>query len=317
MLKLNIEEPEYLTRVCHALSSKLRIEIIRALENKTLSCLELSRKLDYPLSTISVNVRVLEEAGVIYTKLLPARNGSKKLCTLTINDVGIVLFQHRSSFEPGDEKVYETEIPIGNYMDFKVFPTCGMVSKIIHEECAEHWDSDILFYDPRRIDAELIWFRCGYLEYRIPLTHVPVKEIHSISFDAEICSEAPGYNNVYTSDITCWINGHEIGTWRSPGDFGERPGKYTPDYWGATNTQYGLHTKWEVSNKNTTINGEVVSDRVVKSLDLEETPYVTFRIGVKPNAEYVGGMCLFSKKFGDYPQDIIMQIRCKSENDDT
>jgi predicted transcriptional regulator len=32
------------------------------------------------------------------------------------------------------------------------------------------------------------------------------------------------------------------------------------------------------------------------------------KIGVKPDAKYVGGFNLFGEKFGDYPQSIIMQL---------
>lgn len=309
MLHLNINDPIILTRVCHALSTELRLNILALLDQKTLSCLELSKQLDYPLSTISANVKILEEAGLIMTKLLPARNGSKKICSSVFQDMHIQLGQGAAIAE--STRKQELEIPIGNYMDFQIKPSCGMV--IDHFDLSE-LDTTRLFYAPERIRAGLIWLRQGYLEYRIPIDHHINLHMCSISFEMELCSEVPGFNNIFSSDITCWINGEEIGTWRSPGDFGDRRGRLTPAFWDDGNTQYGLLTKWKVSEKHTTINGEVVSDRAIESLRLEEQDYVTMRIGVKADAEQQGGLNLFGKAFGDYPQDIRMCIRYVEKN---
>ena len=40
----------------------------------------------------------------------------------------------------------------------------------------------------------------------------------------ELSSEVPGTNANWPSDITLWVNEIEIGTWTSPGDFGDKRG---------------------------------------------------------------------------------------------
>ena len=48
----------------------------------------------------------------------------------------------------------------------------------------------------------MIWFTRGYLEYQFSnytLQQAPVKQVE---FTFEICSEAPGYNEDWPSDIT-------------------------------------------------------------------------------------------------------------------
>ena len=65
MLQLSIDDPTAFVKICHALSTPLRVNIIRRLDNRVLSCLELSKELGYPLSTISSNVKILEEAGLL------------------------------------------------------------------------------------------------------------------------------------------------------------------------------------------------------------------------------------------------------------
>lgn len=47
----------------------------------------------------------------------------------------------------------------------------------------------------------------------------------------EICSEAPNHKDDWPSDITVWINNHEVGTWTSPSDFGGERGVLTPAWW--------------------------------------------------------------------------------------
>lgn len=304
MLRLNINDPAAMARVCHALSTELRLRMLTLLDQQTLSCLELSKALDYPLSTISANVKILEEAGLISTKLLPARNGSKKLCSMVYQDMHVQLGREITRLESTHR--YEVDIPIGNYMDFSVKPSCGLV---VDSFDLGEMDTIRPFFAPERLQANLIWLRQGYLEYRIPLEQVPQMHISSISFEMELCSEAPGFNSTFCSDITCWINGEDIGTWRSPGDFGDRRGRLTSSFWEEGNTQYGLLTKWKVSEQHSTINGEVVSERTLESLALDRQEYVTMRIGVKEDAEYVGGMNLFGEQFGDYPQGIRMCIR--------
>ncbi len=301
MLQLSNKDPHALAKICHALSTELRLNIIALLENDTKSCLELSKQLGYPLSTISANVKILEEAGLIITELLPAKNGSKKLCSLVYLDIAIQLGTGNKIIE--DSHQYEMEIPIGNYMDFQVFPSCGFVTDGVYPET---YDKPNYFFDPSRVTAQLIWLRRGYLEYRIPIDHLKQfqSKLKSISFELEICSEAPGFNHKWKSDITMWINEVEIGTWTSPADFGDRRGILSPDYWSLGNSQYGILTKWKVNTTETTLNNEFLSDVHLKMLKIYQKDYLTMKIGIKDDSQHIGGINIFGKNFGDYPQDI-------------
>ncbi len=313
MLQLSIQDPKILAKICHALSTELRLQILSLLEHDTLSCLELAKKLSYPLSTISANVKILEEAGLILTELAPAKNGSKKLCSSVYLDVLIHLGM--GVIIPKDSKKYEISIPIGNYMDFKVAPSCGMA--ILKDDGTAIDDSPFddtnYFLNPKRVEAQLLWFRKGYVEYRIPVYDSLHLDPEYLSFSLEICSEAPGFNNVWKSDITMWVNGVEIGTWTSPGDFGDRNGKLTPSTWMEGSTQYGILTEWMVTdNKGTLLNQEPLSDVCLSQLIIQKENYITMRIGVKDTSKNIGGINIFGEKFGDYPQNIIMKIGYKS-----
>lgn len=48
----------------------------------------------------------------------------------------------------------------------------------------------------------------------------------------------------------------------------------------------------------------LASTTCLSDLQLEKRPYITLRIGNKPDSEFVGGFNIFGQKFGDFGQDI-------------
>ena len=101
----------------------------------------------------------------------------------------------------------------------------------------------------------------------------------------------------------------EIATYTSPGDYGGRRGKFTPDYWPVTSTQFGQLKRFNVTTEGVFDNNVLVNKAVTfNDLALINQPYIKFSIGVKPDAVHRGGINLFGKNFGDFPQSIIMTL---------
>ncbi|KHL96953.1 ArsR family transcriptional regulator [Paenibacillus sp. IHB B 3415] len=306
MLELSMEHPDELVKVTHALSTELRLRMLELLNSRRMNVVELAEALEIPVSTAASNVKVLEQAGLIETELLPASRGSMKVCSRIYDDIKIIINvpERRAQADQGDY-CYEIEMPIGNFTACEVAPTCGMVSEagpIIVE------DSPAGFFHPDRVHAQLLWLRKGYLEYRYPLEIPQGAAVRLIQFSMEICSEAPNYENDWPSDITLWINNVEVGTWTSPGDFGGRRGKLNPSWWIDTGTQFGSLKTWSVDNTRSTIDHKEISAVNLSQLKLTEQNHVDLRLGVKENAVFKGGMNLFGRKFGDYEQDLVMKI---------
>lgn len=306
MLELSMEHADELVKVTHALSTELRLRMLALLNSRRMNVAELAEALEIPVSTAASNVKVLEQAGLIETELLPASRGAMKVCSRIYDDIKITINapQRRLQADQG-EYCYEISMPIGNFTACEVAPTCGMVSEngpIITE------DSPAGFFHPDRVQAQLLWLRKGYLEYRYPLEIPQGAELHRIQFSMEICSEAPNYENDWPSDITLWINQVEVGTWTSPGDFGGRRGKLNPSWWIDTGTQFGALKTWSVDNTRSTIDHQELSAVILEQLKLTGQNHVDLRLGVKEDARYKGGMNLFGKKFGDYEQDLVMKI---------
>lgn len=88
-----------------------------------------------------------------------------------------------------------------------------------------------------------------------------------------------------------------------PGNFADVRGKYTPDWWPITNSQYGLYKNIRITANETQIDGEKMSNFRLSNVPYN-SPYYTFRIMNPLNAKNVGGVTLFGEKFGNYPSNI-------------
>jgi predicted transcriptional regulator len=305
MFELNINEPDRLITVAHALSTRARIDMLRLLNTRNLNIVEIAEALSLPVSTVASNVKVLEGAKLITTELLPAVRGAMKVCSRSFDDIHMVLNNAFKGTETENALIYEIEMPIGHYSDCEVNPTCGMASQ---KEMIILEDEPASFYHPKHIGAQIIWFRKGYLEYLFPLTLPQNAKIDKLEFSMEMCSEAPNYDNEWPSDITIWVNGIDIGTWTSPGDFGGRRGKLNPTWWEDSATQFGLLKTWKLDNERTTLDMQKVSDVTIGQLNLMQKRNLRLRIGVKADAVHKGGINLFGRHFGDFEQEIMMRI---------
>ncbi|KAB8126374.1 helix-turn-helix domain-containing protein [Gracilibacillus oryzae] len=304
MLELSLEDQKKLRKVARALSSEVRLQIISLLSSNNMNINQLAESIDIPMSTAASHIKVLEEAGLILTELRPASRGAMKVCTRNFDDIHIKL--NTSKIYTGEYETYEIEMPIGQYTDFSVSPTCGMAD---HEGFIIQEDDPVNFYNPARSKAQLIWTRKGYLEYKFPLAIPPNAKVKEVLVSFEVCSEAPNHDHQWPSDITVWLNGIGIGTWTSPGDFGDRPGKLNPKYWAeSTSTQYGTLKTWKVTEDNAMIDDIPFSDLTIDALNLHANNFLTFRVGIKENALHKGGFNIFGKEFGDYPQDIKLKV---------
>ncbi|HWQ15957.1 MAG TPA: helix-turn-helix domain-containing protein [Roseiflexaceae bacterium] len=296
-------------RVLKALDSVNRMRILRYLTTRNASVNEIATALDLPLSTAALHVETLEEAGLIQTELEPASRGLRKMCARMYDTIVLDLPRAGPAARP---PAIELAMPIGAFSDCRVAPTCGLASG---DGLIGMVDDPASFYEPARVDAQLIWFRSGWVEYHFPNRLPAGSQPVALTLSMEICSEAPHHHPDWPSDITIWINGVEVGTWTSPADFGGEAGMLTPAWWYVHDTQYGLLKFWHVDGEGSKIDGLRISDVTIADLHLTEAPYIAVRIGVKPDAQHVGGINLFGSKFGNYPQDLVLRLSYQRNGD--
>jgi predicted transcriptional regulator len=288
--------------VLKGLASEQRIRILQLLRNEALNVNQLSTTLELPQSTVATNVLILEKAGLVRTETMPAKKGSQKICHGLYQEIVVQIPASRQS--EGD--LIEVEMPIGLYTSFEVSPPCGLCST---EAIIGYLDVPDGFLNPNRMKAGLLWFEKGYVEYKFPNNSLyREKAVSKIELSAELSSETPGTDPNCLSDITVWINRTEIGTWTSPGDFGDKRGKLTPLWWKLEGSQYGLMKHWSVTQEGSYVDGVEVSGVRLSDLDLQAHHSIRVRIGVKDTAQHLGGLNIFGKGFGNYDQDIVLRL---------
>lgn len=294
---------ESIASIAKALSSPIRIDILNQIKLKPLSLQEISQLLQISLSSTAMHIRCLEDAGLIFTEKQPGIHGSKRVCIC--NFVSFHLDAYDTDIDAADNSlVYD--MPIGNYYNFEVEPICGLAGM---DGIIESFDNPVSFYSPERHSAQLIWFNRGFLEYRYPNKIDKLLTLQELSFTLEICSESPSYCENWPSDITFSINGHELGTYTSPGDFGIRRGKLTPNVWPMGRSQFGLLTNISLRADGGYINKILVNPELtLDNAGLYDRPYVSFEIRIKDDAANQGGINIFGESYGDFPQGICMRI---------
>lgn len=283
-----------------ALSSDVRIEIINILtQYKQLNMNELSEKLNLTNGAVTMHIKKLEECGIIKTTNLTGKHGLQKICSIHedkfIIDIGV---------EDSDNS-YDIDMSIGHYSSYDISPTCGIATQ---EKLIGEVDNPNYFADPERINADILWFTKGYIEYRIPNYLKPNETFSELQISMEISSEAPGICNIWPSDIHFSINDINVGSWTSPGDYGDSKGILTPSWWFPNWNQYGLLKLLLVNNFGTFIDGIKISDVTLNDLKLDYKSDILLRLAVPEETKHVGGLTIFGKNFGNYNQGINVRL---------
>lgn len=300
--KLTVEGETALP-ILRALGSDTRMMIFSLLSHEGMNVSEIAEAMGMAPSTVSTNLKMLEEVGLLVVQYVPGTRGSQKLVAKRYDEILIKL--------PGvaveaAQDVVEISMPIGNYHRFEVKPTCGLVTDT---QFVGQLDDVRSFYEPEHVFAQLLWFGQGYVEYAFPNNLPHTAMAVELELSAELCSEAPQYDQNWPSDITLWINGLEVGTWTCAADFGAQRGKLNPKWWPDDQTQYGELKRWQITEEGSWLDGEPISPLKIQDLNIEHANHIEVRLGVKSDAPNVGGLNLFGRRFGNHPQDLLMRMR--------
>jgi len=287
-----------------ALASELRLKILKFLEiSGPLNVNQIAEKLGLPQSTVSSNLQILDQAGLIATKSQNARKGSQKICESAFSEI-LVAFQDDRSDQADNE--VEVIMPVGLYTQFEVASPCGLCAP---DGVVGLLDVPETFLDPDRMKAGLLWFTRGFVEYQFPNnSKLNGQQPRALEFRMELSSEVPGTSSNWPSDISLSVNGIDLATWTSPGDFGDKRGRFTPDWWKLSGSQYGTLKTWLINEEGTFVDDKKVSDFTLEDIDLQKHRSIRMRIGVREDADHPGGINIFGRGFGNYGQDIVMRL---------
>ena len=285
-----------------AISSPLRLDILHyVFKNKGTSLNDLADTFNVSRAAITQHLKILTDADLIEIKPLFGNKEARKACYVKEDRFVISLVNQFNT-----DNFYEVDIPIGQYIAHNITPTCGIATtdNLIGKE-----DNSSYFDDPERMNASILWFNTGFIEYRLPNYLEKDDNILELQLTMEISSEAPGDAENWPSDISFYFNNHFIGKWTSPGDYGENQrGIYTPEWWQDNWNQYGLLKLLSINEHGTFIDGKQISDITISSLKLTKDVPFLFKMAVLDDAKHKGGFTLFGKNFGNYNQDIKFRV---------
>ena len=282
-----------------ALASEVRLKIIQLLSKEDLNIKELAEKVGISSPIMLKHVQILENAGIITSRLVKRNGSTSRVCTLVFAEYRLMIETRRRDLP----LVNTVSVPVGHYCAIDGKPTCGLITErsIIGE-----LDDPRVFWDPERVSAQLLWFTQGYVEYRVPSCMTPEQKILEIELSFEIASEAPDFADDWPSDITFSFNGVPLFTWTSPGDFGSKRGILTPDWW--PSNQYGLLKIVHITPEGVFMDDRKMSDVTLDQVVRDSGYAWSLRFEVSENAKNVGGLSLFGRKFGNHAQDILLRV---------
>ncbi|WP_340029447.1 ArsR family transcriptional regulator [Paenibacillus sp. FSL H7-0940] len=286
--------------IYEALASEARLNIVRLLlQNREMHINALAKELYLSKAIVSTHVSKLQKAGIVGSRMKRENGGTYKYCFILQEFMTINL-----SPEPVDAPYHEVSIPVGQYTDYEAWPTCGIATTT---QMIGQYDTPACFMDPDRVNAGILWLARGFLEYKIPNYLNTEQHLQEIEISLELSSEAPQVNENWPSDIRFSLNGHHLGTWTSPGDFGDRKGKHTPLWWKLDVNQYGVLKVLRINEEGTFMDSQRISDVRIHDLELDSSTYWTFGLRPEEGVPGRGGLTLFGKGFGNYDQDILIR----------
>ncbi|WP_339315803.1 ArsR family transcriptional regulator [Paenibacillus sp. FSL R10-2734] len=287
-------------RVYEALASEVRLRIIELLDRKEMHIKELAAELYLSSAIVSTHVAKLQKAGLISSKMRRVDGGTYKYCSLSANYLQIKLSGSRGIAR----KVVEVSVPVGQYTDVQASPTCGIATT---DKLIGYYDDPRYFLDPERVNASILWFAKGYIEYKVPNYLFKDQVVQEIEISMEIGSEAPHVNEKWPSDIAFAMNGQDLGKWTSPGDFGLTRGRLTPAWWNSDVNQYGFLKVLRINAGGTFMDGQQISEVTLDDVLVDQDQW-TFRLSAEDSGHRRGGLTVFGRGFGNYEQDMVFRV---------
>ena len=296
--------PENGIDILKSLAAPARLSILTLLNKQgPMNVNDIADVLGLPQSSTSTHVNSLEKAGLIETESQKAKKGSQKICRTAYDEVVLSFKEPKQT----DQNLIEVAMPVGLYSGCDTTAPCGLCSS---EGIIGFLDSPDTFHSPERMKAGLLWFTKGYVRYQFPNNaRIAGQEIKELELVLELSSEVPGTSDDWPSDINISINDKLIAVWTAPGDYGDRRGKYTPDWWKLAGSQYGHLKSFRVTADGTYVDGMHVSDITLSDLELDDHRSIRVRIAVPDEAKNPGGLNIFGRGFGNYDQDIVLRLR--------
>lgn len=125
---MDLSDTETTARICRALSSETRLEILKCLVAKAMTISELAEAFYLPMSSMCLHIKTLKEANLITVVPKPGMRGSQKLCGIKTANVSLDVFAHVNKITR--KPPVFVNMPIGHYCNCEISPPCGIASAV-------------------------------------------------------------------------------------------------------------------------------------------------------------------------------------------
>lgn len=283
-----------------ALSSPTRIKIIELLQGTSSMNLDtIAKSLNISNGALTAHIKKLADCGLVNIKLEAIGHGTQKLCSIGESKVVIDLIDKTLN-----GRFVSLELNVGQYSMCRANPTCGLCGK---NAPFFTFDAPQFFNYPEHFNAELIWFTDGRVSYSFPNPLSNEQTLNELQISFEIAGEGPLLAKDFPSVIDFYNGSSFLGRYDCPGEFGEHTGRLTPDWW--FYGQYGQLITIAITKDGTLINGLEASPYTIDTLltECSDDYLLNLVISCEDRSHTTGGITLFGRNFGDYPQGIIMK----------
>ena len=303
MLSLYSDTAEEISHAARALSVHDRVSIRKLLSRKSImSVNDIAKSLELPLSSVSLHIRILEEAGLIVCERMSSLHGTAKMCSYQNTDL---LF--RLGEAPlNAPHALEQDMPLGAFVQADhIAGPCGLASS---KGPIAVYNRPVCFFLPERLQAQVLWFKSGRLVYHFaPFAGAAALPVREIECSFEACSHAE-IEEPWETRFSLTVNDVLLGSATCACEMNGRRGKRNPDWWPDVATQYGTLFRWQVNEKGCRLQGKPVSDVTIADLGLEGSDPIRVAINVPDDSDQNHGINLFGSEFGDYSQGIRLMI---------
>lgn len=286
--------------VYEALASSVRLNILQLLSRRPMNVRELAEALGLSSAIMTMHVKKLEKARLITTRMAPGNGGVQKICTLSAEKIEITI-----PASPGPHRQFhKTEVSVGHYTDFELGPSCGIATL---EHTIGEYNEPRYFWYPERVQAKMLWFSSGYIEYKVPnfLLGSQIPEELEITF--ELSTVLPFQPDTDPAGVVFSFNGTRLGEWSGQKYQGPGRGLYTPAWWTDPASQCGLLKALRINPNGTFMDAKKISGVTIADLPIRDKQW-TFRMAVPGQSSSNTGIALFGRGFGNHQQDLLFQL---------
>lgn len=299
-MELELDTTTHSLPVYEALASSVRLSILQLLSTRQMNVRELAEALSLSSAIMTMHVKKLEKARLITTQMAPGKGGVQKICTLSAKKIEIIL-----PTSPGlHRKAHQTEVSVGHYTDFDLLPSCGIATV---EHTIGEYNEPRYFWYPERVQAKMLWFSRGYIEYKAPNFLLGSQNPEELEITFELSTVLPFHPGNEPAGVVFSFNSIELGKWSGQKYQGTSRGIYTPAWWSDPLSQCGLLKTLRINRNGTYMDGKRISDVTLDNLPIRDKQW-TFRIAVPEQHGSSTGITLFGRGFGNHQQDLLFNL---------